>query len=259
MSDSFLFFSEYSGKTDLTVTKNSGTDLPGGYICPADTSDASGNVIKKIEYDTFGNIISDSNPAFAVPFGFAGGLYDRDTGLVRFGYRDYDPETGRWTTKDPILFAGGDTDLYGYCLNDPVNLTDPLGNAAIVDDAAIVGGILLLATYMAALPPEQREAMAEDLEKLWDRLSGKDKDAPCLQAKKDDKKKSKPGSKPKNCPKGTKPIDESGLSKDEIHEIKAGVGAGAKDWTGITPDGDVITNGPDGEAYNNGPFKDYLP
>jgi len=59
-----------------------------------------------------------------VPFGFAGGLCDKDTGLVRFGYRDYDPETGRWTAKDPILFAGGDTDLYGYCLNNPVGFID---------------------------------------------------------------------------------------------------------------------------------------
>ncbi len=90
-------------------------------------ADPSGTVVKRIEYDTFGNIINDTAPAFAVPFGFAGGLYDRDTGLVRFGYRDYDPETGRWTAKDPILFAGGDTDLYGYCLNDPVNLIDPYG------------------------------------------------------------------------------------------------------------------------------------
>jgi len=84
-------------------------------------------VIKKIECDTFGNILGDSNPAFAVPFGFAGGLHDKDTGLVRFGYRDYDPETGKWTAKDPILFAGGDTDLYGYCVNDPVNFTDEFG------------------------------------------------------------------------------------------------------------------------------------
>lgn len=55
------------------------------------------------------------------------GLRDNDTGLVRFGYRDYDPDIGRWTAKDPILFAGGDTDLYGYCLNDPINLVDPYG------------------------------------------------------------------------------------------------------------------------------------
>jgi RHS repeat-associated protein len=90
-------------------------------------ADASGNVVKRIDYDSFGNIIEDTDPAFDVPFGFAGGLHDRDTGLVRFGYRDYDPDVGRWTAKDPILFAGGDTDLYGYCLSDPVNLIDPEG------------------------------------------------------------------------------------------------------------------------------------
>ena len=100
-------------------------------------ADASGNVVKTIEYDSFGNIISDSNPSFAVPFGFAGGLYDRDTGLVRFGYRDYDPDVGRWTAKDPILFAGGDTDLYGYCLNDPVNLVDPSGQFVNLGTAGI--------------------------------------------------------------------------------------------------------------------------
>jgi RHS repeat-associated protein len=90
-------------------------------------ADAAGNVIKNIDYDSFGNIISDSDPSFEVPFGFAGGLHDRDTGLVRFGFRDYDPDVGRWTAKDPIMFAGGDTDLYGYCLSDPVNLVDPDG------------------------------------------------------------------------------------------------------------------------------------
>ena len=71
-------------------------------------------------------MITDTNPGFQ-PFGFAGGVYDRDTKLVRFGARDYDVETGRWTAKDPILFAGGDTNLYGYVLNDPVNFIDPEG------------------------------------------------------------------------------------------------------------------------------------
>ncbi len=94
-------------------------------------TDASGKVVKMLDYDSFGNIYNDSNPAFEIPFGFAGGLYDRDTGLVRFGYRDYDPDVGRWTAKDPIRFAGGDTDLYGYCLSDPINLTDPLGLQSI--------------------------------------------------------------------------------------------------------------------------------
>ena len=90
-------------------------------------SDSAGHVVKRIDYDTFGNIIDDTNAAFTVPYGFAGGLHDRLTGLVRFGYRDYDPDTGRWTAKDPIFFNGGDTDLYGYVKNNPVNLIDPYG------------------------------------------------------------------------------------------------------------------------------------
>lgn len=87
---------------------------------------ADGTVAQRIEYDEFGNVLSDTNPGFQ-PFGFAGGLYDRDTGLIRFGARDYDPHTGRWTTKDPVLFAGGATNLYGYVFNDPINLLDPTG------------------------------------------------------------------------------------------------------------------------------------
>jgi RHS repeat-associated protein len=86
----------------------------------------TGAIAQRMDYDEFGNVILDTNPGFQ-PFGFAGGLYDSLTGLVRFGVRDYDPETGRWTTKDPIGFAGGDTNLYGYVLSDPVNFIDPRG------------------------------------------------------------------------------------------------------------------------------------
>ena len=76
----------------------------------------------------------DTDPGFQ-PFGFAGGLYDRDTGLVRFGARDYDPQLGRWTSKDTIGFGGGDTNLYGYVVGDPVNAMDPLGLDWFSDDA----------------------------------------------------------------------------------------------------------------------------
>jgi len=90
-------------------------------------SDTSGNVVKRIDYDSFGSIINDTNPAFSIPFGFAGGLHDRDAGIVRFGFRDYDSEIGRWTAKDPIKFWRGNVDLYGYVLNNPVNWVDPWG------------------------------------------------------------------------------------------------------------------------------------
>ena len=86
----------------------------------------TGAVIEQVSYDEFGTIVSDTNPGFQ-PFAFAGGLYDQDLELVRLGARDYSPAIGRWTTKDPILFKGGDTNLYGYVLMDPVNATDPSG------------------------------------------------------------------------------------------------------------------------------------
>ncbi len=90
-------------------------------------ADAHGNVIKETLYDSFGLIQKETNPGFIIPLGFAGGLHDQDIGWVRFGYRDYDPLTGRFTAKDPIGYAGGDSDVYGYCLDDPVNLVDPQG------------------------------------------------------------------------------------------------------------------------------------
>lgn len=90
-------------------------------------TDGSGGVVKTVEYDSFGNVIADSAPTFAVPFGFAGGLFNTDTGLTRFGFRDYDTDVGRWTAKAPILFEGGDTDLYGYVVENPENGVDPEG------------------------------------------------------------------------------------------------------------------------------------
>ncbi|MCC6554189.1 MAG: RHS repeat-associated core domain-containing protein, partial [Polyangiaceae bacterium] len=87
---------------------------------------ATGAVAQRIDYDEFGRVLLDTSPGFQ-PFGFAGGLYDPETGLVRFGARDYEAEIGRWTAKDPLLFGGGDSNLYVYAGNDPVNNQDPAG------------------------------------------------------------------------------------------------------------------------------------
>jgi RHS repeat-associated protein len=61
----------------------------------------TGEVAQHLDYDAFGRVTLDTNPGFQ-PFGFAGGLYDSDTGLVHSGAREYDPNTGRWTSKDPV-------------------------------------------------------------------------------------------------------------------------------------------------------------
>jgi hypothetical protein len=66
-------------------------------------------------------------------------------------------------------------------------------------------------------------------------------------------------SRPRNAPTGTVPIDQTGKSREDIHKIKDGVGAGPRDWVGISPDGDVITTDGEGNAENHGPADDYLP
>ena len=83
---------------------------------------SSGSVIERIDYDERGNSLNDTNPGF-IPFGFAGGIVDRDTGLIRFGARDYDPTIGRWLTKEPLGFDGA-ANFYQYANGDPVNWID---------------------------------------------------------------------------------------------------------------------------------------
>ncbi|WP_428737712.1 RHS repeat-associated core domain-containing protein [Sulfurimonas sp.] len=123
--------SPFLSSTQGTLTKVDGTItekyLWANLTTLLATLDTNHNIVKEITYDTYGNILQDSNPSFKIPFGFAGGLQDQDTQLVHFGYRELDTYTGKWTTKDPIDFNGGDSNLYGYVLNDPVNLVDPSG------------------------------------------------------------------------------------------------------------------------------------
>ncbi|MHB1544677.1 MAG: RHS repeat-associated core domain-containing protein [Gammaproteobacteria bacterium] len=86
----------------------------------------TGAVMQALSYSPWGRVTEDTDPGFQ-PFGYAGGLYDPETGLERFGVRDYDPATGRWIEPDPILFAGGQSNLYAYVGDDPVDGMDPSG------------------------------------------------------------------------------------------------------------------------------------
>ena len=86
----------------------------------------NGELAQRIDYDEFGRAILNTNPGFQ-PFGFAGGLAEATTGLLRFGFRDYDSGSGRWITRDPVGFYGGSTLVYGYVGGDPVNFVDPTG------------------------------------------------------------------------------------------------------------------------------------
>nr|NIP28450.1 RHS repeat-associated core domain-containing protein [Phycisphaerae bacterium]NIX02061.1 hypothetical protein [Phycisphaerae bacterium]NIX32263.1 hypothetical protein [Phycisphaerae bacterium] len=65
-----------------------------------------------------------------------------------FGARDYDPQTGRWTAKDPMAFKAYSSNLYGYVLNDPINLVDLEGESPVVLGVAL-GVVISVAIYAA--------------------------------------------------------------------------------------------------------------
>ena len=84
-------------------------------------------VIAHYEYDPFGNIINQTGTyAEANTFRFSTKYLDGETGLYYYGFRYYDPETGRWPSRDPIEEQGG-LNLYGFVNNNPVVSWDLLG------------------------------------------------------------------------------------------------------------------------------------
>ncbi len=101
-----------------------GTDQVG---TPRVVVDSGGNVVKQVDRDTYGRVLADSEPGFELPIGYAGGIEDPDTGLVRFGARDYDPETGRFTARDPALYRGSPSNLFAYAESAPSDRRDPTG------------------------------------------------------------------------------------------------------------------------------------
>ncbi len=128
------------GLLALTVYRPDGTTVT--YV---PTYDGNGNittyvdagaarVVASFEYAPFGGLLgvwysSDAVQAdLAEAPRFSTKLFDKVSGLYYFGYRWYDPVTGRWLSRDPLGEQGG-LNLYAYCQNDPINQTDPLGLA----------------------------------------------------------------------------------------------------------------------------------
>ena len=88
-------------------------------------SDPSGSIVQTYSYDSFGNMTATGS--ISQPYTYTAREYDGETGMYFYRARFYDPKAGRFKTKDPIGFAGGDVNLYAYVANNPINWTDPLG------------------------------------------------------------------------------------------------------------------------------------
>ena len=88
-----------------------------------------GAVVAHYEYDTFGNeIVAATSGSLAQNFihRFSTKYIDAETGFYYYGYRYYDPVTGRWINRDPIEEEGG-FNLYGFVENNGVNRRDIMG------------------------------------------------------------------------------------------------------------------------------------
>ena len=88
-------------------------------------SNSSGTIAQRYRYDAFGRMTQSGS--ITQPFTYTAREYDTETGLYYYRARYYDPKAGRFITKDPISFNGGDVNLYAYVGNNPVNLIDPEG------------------------------------------------------------------------------------------------------------------------------------
>ncbi len=90
----------------------------------------NGNVVASYEYTPFGKLFS-SDEQIAQPFKFSSEYADTETNLVYYNYRYYNPELGRWLTRDPIGEFGG-WDLYNFVYNESINAFDNLGLTTIL-------------------------------------------------------------------------------------------------------------------------------
>ena len=89
--------------------------------------DASGNDVAHYEYDAFGNTtFSQGTKKDHFSHRFSTKYLDGESGLYYYGYRYYDPVTGRWPSRDPIGVRGG-FNLYGMVGNNAINFMDYLG------------------------------------------------------------------------------------------------------------------------------------
>ena len=89
-------------------------------------TNSSGSIVEYLPVQVFRGNPSQTG-ALNQPFAFTGREFDSESGLYFYRARYYDPKQGRFLTKDPIGFAGGDVNLYRYVQNNPVNFIDPSG------------------------------------------------------------------------------------------------------------------------------------
>ena len=107
---------------------------------------ATGAVIDHLDYDSFGNIVSQTNAGSGDRFTYTGREYEVAIGLYYYRARFFDPTIGRFISNDPIKYNANDSNLYRYVNNVPTSASDPFGLEAAISygniSATTTGAIL---------------------------------------------------------------------------------------------------------------------
>ncbi len=119
------------GADGLQLINDSGNTYIAGYDGNANLTSlikaSTGTLAASYEYDPFGNTLKAVGEyAARNPFRFSTKYTDAETGQIYYGYRYYNPQTGRWISKDPIAEEGG-FNLYAFIDNGPISAYDVLG------------------------------------------------------------------------------------------------------------------------------------
>jgi RHS repeat-associated protein len=115
----------------------------------------TGGLLNHQDFNAWGKLTYQSAAIYADRFGFTGRPLDTNTGLQNNRARWYDPATSRWMSLDPVGFNAGDSNLYRYVQNTPVNAVDPNGEFPVLTLIAVglIGGALFFGTPPAAQAP----------------------------------------------------------------------------------------------------------
>ena len=92
-----------------------------------DLIDNDGNIVNHLTYDSFGNVVAQTDDTVKSRYLFTGREFDYETGLYYYRARYYDGGIGRFIGEDAIGFSSGDTNLYRYVANRPLDQADPFG------------------------------------------------------------------------------------------------------------------------------------
>ena len=109
-------------------------------------TDAGGVVVDKRTFDSFGRVLSETNPGVKFRYGYTGRETDGETGLDYYRARYYDAANGRFISVDPAGFGAGDTNLYRYVGNSSTMYTDPSGNLKLYEGNPLVDGLNFAST-----------------------------------------------------------------------------------------------------------------